>query len=94
MLSSSPPSATTSAALVGARTASRRGAACCVMVIARRPVPGYAVAITDPARFSRVSRRAVRALTQGDGVYSPEVRSQLQELIRQNKTAYPKVFKK
>ena len=36
--------------------------------------------------------RDARRIFQSDGVYSPEVRAQLQQLIRLNKTAYPAVF--
>jgi hypothetical protein len=36
--------------------------------------------------------RDARRIFQSEGVYSPEIRAQLQELIRQNKTAHPTVF--
>jgi hypothetical protein len=35
-----------------------------------------------------------RQIYQRDGLYTPEIRSSLQELIEKNKTTYPKIFEK
>lgn len=35
-----------------------------------------------------------RKIYQNDGLYGPDIRKQLQELIRQNKTTYPTIFEK